>query len=71
MAKEAGIVSDSEFETLLGFYHDLGMIIYYGMSGVLDVVLQNTVILKPQWLIDMFKRIITNKVLKQQVCDAV
>ncbi|KAK2167674.1 hypothetical protein LSH36_25g02050, partial [Paralvinella palmiformis] len=66
VAKEAGIVSDCEFETLLGFYHDLGVIIYYGMSGVLDVVLQNTVILKPQWIIDMFKRIITAKVLKLQ-----
>ena len=52
---------------MLQFYHDLGVIVYYGGLGTLDNTLRNTVILKPQWLVDMFKRIITVRDLEQQV----
>ena len=40
---------DDQFHTMLTFYHDLGMIIKH----------RNTVILKVQWLIDLFKKLIT------------
>lgn len=63
----AGITLESEFKTLLEFYHDLGVIVYYGKSGMLDSTLRNTVILRPQWLVDMFKRVITYKDMDQQV----
>ena len=52
---------------MLQFYHDLGVIVYYGGLGTLDNTLRNTVILKPQWLVDMFKRIITVRDLEHQV----
>ncbi len=61
------MVAEDEFKTLLQFYHDLGVIVYYGGSGALDNTLRNTVILKPQWLVDMFKRVITVRDLEQQV----
>ena len=67
IAKEAGVITVNEFRTLLAFYHDLGILIHYGGPHVLDNALQRTVILKPQWLIDMFKRIITVKEGDQQV----
>ena len=44
---------------MLEFYHDLGMIIYFGGQGLVDQTLRSTAILKPQWLVDMFKRVIT------------
>lgn len=59
VASEASVTTDSELKTMLEFYHDLGGIVYYGGSTALDNTLRNTVILKPQWLIDMFKRVIT------------
>lgn len=67
VAKEEGIFAKDEFKTMLQFYHDLGVIVYYGGLGTLDNTLRNTVILKPQWLVDMFKRIITVRDLEQQV----
>ncbi|KAJ7315646.1 hypothetical protein OS493_038479 [Desmophyllum pertusum] len=49
-AKEVCFVEDEDqFHTMLNFYHDLGMIIKH----------RNTVILKAQWLIDLFKMLIT------------
>ncbi|ESP05512.1 hypothetical protein LOTGIDRAFT_152367 [Lottia gigantea] len=56
-----GITDESELKTVLEFYHDLGVIVYYGSSSLADNLLRNTVILKPQWLIDMFRRFILNK----------
>ena len=49
-AKDACFVNDDDqFHTMLTFYHDLGMIVRH----------RNTVILKVQWLIDLFKKLIT------------
>ncbi|XP_048256527.1 uncharacterized protein LOC124147603 isoform X2 [Haliotis rufescens] len=59
MASNHGITDTEEVTTLLEFYHDLGVIIHYGSAGPAHNVLRNTVILKPQWLVDMFRRIIT------------
>ncbi|XP_059151598.1 uncharacterized protein LOC131937903 isoform X2 [Physella acuta] len=47
----------SEVQALLNFYHDLGTLIYYGTHVTTDYVLSNTVVLNPQWLINMFKQI--------------
>jgi len=43
------IEDEDQFHTMLNFYHDLGMIVKH----------RSTVILKAQWLIDLFKKLIT------------
>ena len=49
-AKEVCFIEDDDqFHTMLTFYHDLGVIVKH----------RNTVILKAQWLIDLFKKLIT------------
>ena len=67
VGKETGVISKEEFSTMLAFYHDLGVLVYYGSGGNLDDALRNTVILKPQWLIDMFKGIVTVKDIDHKV----
>ena len=57
MASDRGI-TDDQLTTVLSFYHDLGVLVYFGGD---DVTLRNTVILNPAWLVDMFRRIITAK----------
>ena len=50
VVKKANIIEgDEHFKTMLNFYHDLGMIVKH----------RNTVILKAQWLIDLFRKLIT------------
>ncbi|XP_070564331.1 uncharacterized protein [Ptychodera flava] len=66
LGKELDIKNHEGLTTMLQFYHDLGVIIYYGGSGAVDESLQNTVILKPQWLVDVFKRVITVKDIDKQ-----
>ena len=47
---------------MLNLYHDLGTIIYFGgVANMEGSSLKNIVILDPQWLIDVFKRIVTVK----------
>ncbi|XP_072036781.1 uncharacterized protein [Amphiura filiformis] len=55
LAARCGIKDESQLTTMLGLYHDLGAIIWFGE----DKILSNTVILDPQWLIDVFKAVIT------------
>ena len=43
------IEDEDEFHIMLNFYHDLGVIVRH----------QSTVVLKAQWLIDLFKHLIT------------
>ena len=43
------ITDEEEFTTMVDFYHDLGIIIKHC----------NTVILSAEWLIDLFKQLIT------------
>ena len=43
------IRNENEIATMLDFYHDLGIIVKH----------QNTVVLQAQWLIDVFKQLIT------------
>ena len=57
-AKDVCFIEDDEqFYTMLNFYHDLGMIVKH----------RSTVILKPQWLISLFKKLITIPALKKAV----
>ncbi|NP_001161599.1 neuralized PATS1 [Saccoglossus kowalevskii] len=66
LGNELGITTDEGLNTMLQFYHDLGVIIYYGGTGAMDDSLQNTIVLKPQWLVDVFKRVITVKDIDEQ-----
>ena len=43
------IRNENEIATMLDFYHDLGIIVKH----------HNTVVLQAQWLIDVFKQLIT------------
>ena len=43
------IENENEVVTMLDFYHDLGMIVKH----------RSTVVLRAQWLIDLFKQLIT------------
>ena len=47
--KVCRIREEKEVESMLDFYHNLGVIVKHG----------STVVLKAQWLIDLFKQLIT------------
>ena len=51
------IDNEKEIVTMLDFYHDLGMIVKY----------RNTVVLRAQWLIDLFKQLITIRSFRDMV----
>ncbi|XP_078360035.1 uncharacterized protein LOC144644434 isoform X1 [Oculina patagonica] len=57
IACEACDIRDEEFVTLLNFLHDQRILIHFGETPALDKV----VVLDPQWLIDVFKKIIAAK----------
>ena len=63
MANNHGVESTEELRTMLTFYHDLGLLIHYGAntdgSATQDAVLENTVVLSPQWLAHNFRHIVT------------
>ena len=60
VAQEHGVTTDDEFSTMLAFYHDLGVIVHFSSGLYAEPSgLGSTVILRPQWLVDMFGRIIT------------
>ena len=56
-SEECKIVDDQQFNTLMNFLHDQRILIHFGDTPVLE----RMVILNPQWLIDLFKRVITVK----------
>ena len=47
--KECFMEDTDEFDSMISFYHGLGLIIKH----------RSTVVLKAQWLIDLFKQLIT------------
>ena len=49
MRQVCQIEDEKEVTAMLNFYHDLGVIVKYG----------RTVVLQAQWLIDLFKKLIT------------
>ena len=51
------VKGETEFEVILDYYHDLGMIVKHG----------STVVLQTQWLIDLFKQLITFPFYKDMV----
>ena len=51
------ITDDKEFETLMNYLHDLRSLIHFDDSAELNKL----VVLDPQWLIDVFKKVITVK----------
>ena len=61
MANQFEIIDEDEFITMLHLFHDLGAVIYFGGDDRNrgDTSLRDIVILDPQWLIDVFKGVIT------------
>ena len=55
--EECGIDDDEQFRTLLNFLNDQRVLIHFNESPELEKM----VILSPQWLIDVFKEVITIK----------
>ncbi|CAM4871739.1 unnamed protein product [Rotaria socialis] len=58
IARTQNICSSDELKTLLDFYHDLGVIVYFGNTQ--DMFLKNTLILRPQKLFQLIKRLVCN-----------
>ena len=54
---DCNIVDETEFETLLNCLHDIRSLIHYEDT----VQLNKLVVLDPQWLVDVFKKVITVK----------
>ncbi|XP_030845158.1 uncharacterized protein LOC752124 isoform X2 [Strongylocentrotus purpuratus] len=59
LTQPVGMESERELLTMLTFYHDLGYVVYYGGIEDQQSLLRDMVILNPQWLIDVFKQVIT------------
>ena len=60
IAKKVCLIKDkNEFDTMLQFYHDLGMIVKH----------RGTVVLNAQWLIDLFRQLITIPPFEKAVRD--
>jgi len=56
-SEECNITDDKQFRTLLDFLHDQRILIHFSDTPKLDKL----VVLDPQWLIDVFKKVITIK----------
>ena len=54
------INDEDELAAMLDFYHDLGVIVKHG----------STVVLQAQWLIDLFKQLITVRPFDEVVSDS-
>ena len=58
---QCGLDDDEQFRTLLNFLHDQRILIHFSETADLEKM----VIFNPQWLIDIFKEVITVKRFKQ------
>lgn len=56
-SNECGIDDDQQFNTLLNFLHDQRIVIHFDDTPELEKM----VVLDPQWLIDLFRKVITVK----------
>jgi len=56
-SEECNITDEKQFRTLLDFLHDQRILIHFSDTPKLDKL----VVLDPQWLIDVFKKVITIK----------
>ena len=61
ISKSLNIKDEAQIQVILQFYHDLGDIVYFN-----EPHLQDLVILDPQWLVDIFKSVITVKQYQHQ-----
>ena len=59
--RDYGIHDEEELTAMLNFYHDLGVIVKHG----------HTVVLQAQWLIDLFKQLITVRPFDEVVSNLV
>ena len=55
-----GIADEKELQVLLDFLHDLRIVVHFDDTRQLD----DLVVLKPQWLVDIFKEVITVKLFE-------
>ena len=69
IARTQNICSSDELKTLLDFYHDLGVIVYFGNSQ--DMFLKNTLILRPHKLIELIKKFVSNPSADNQTDDGI
>ena len=60
IAHEKDIKTQEELTTCLNFLNDLGAIIYHGNAN--DIFLRNTIILRPQKLVEIFNMILDAKI---------
>ena len=65
-AKDIPATEPGELSTMLQFYHDLRVIMYHPEA---TSALRHLVILDPQWLIGVFKSVITMSDKKRGVCN--
>ena len=59
VAYENGCRSDDEFYTMLQYFHDVGVVLFFGKDAKSTMTLSNMVVLHPQWLIDAFRQVVT------------
>ncbi|XP_033108600.1 uncharacterized protein LOC117110109, partial [Anneissia japonica] len=59
LAAKCGIIKRKLVFTSLHLYHDLGNIVYYGKLDTPDSLLNDIIILNPQWLILVFSKVFT------------
>ncbi|XP_071959799.1 probable serine/threonine-protein kinase pats1 [Antedon mediterranea] len=61
LASQCHITRQDQLFAMLHFHHDLGNIVYYGERDTPDSALNDIIIIIPQWLIFIFKLVITVK----------
>ncbi|XP_071941109.1 uncharacterized protein [Antedon mediterranea] len=61
LASKCHITKRDQLFAMLHFHHDLGNIVYYGERDTPDSALNDIIIIIPQWLIFIFKLVITVK----------
>ncbi|XP_071941112.1 uncharacterized protein [Antedon mediterranea] len=69
LAFKCHIDKDDQLFVMLHFYHDLGNIVYYGERDTPNSPLNDIIILIPQWLIYIFKLVITVKDPSEQYAE--
>jgi GTPase SAR1 family protein len=54
IAKQCNIVDDKQFNSMMKFFHDIGVLIHYNEGQLRDMVITN-----PQWLVNVIRCVIT------------
>ncbi|XP_071941111.1 uncharacterized protein [Antedon mediterranea] len=69
LASKCHITKQDQLFAMLHFHHDLGNIVYYGERDTPDCALNDIIIIIPQWLIFIFKLVITVKDPSKQYAE--